>query len=92
MEYLDTQLTDGTTYGDFVISTIGYRKEKIDVFANEILFSPMDENDIKERTKQLVDQVIPDRSEFVHAEDYDEVFAEVYMSFKDTWSVNNGSK
>jgi hypothetical protein len=77
MEYLSVPLKDGTTYGEYLEESVLYRKEITDMFADQVLFSLMDEDDLLVLAKQTVTELLPDKDLFLSEDDYNEVFNEV---------------
>ena len=76
MEYLETPLKDGTTFGDYLTESVSYRQELYDRFAQEVLFTPMDEDDLLVLAKSTVTELLPDKDLFMNEDDYNSVFHE----------------
>jgi hypothetical protein len=76
----EAPLKDGTTYQDYLEESASYRHQINERFAQEVLYSPISEEELKVYGRSFVKELIPDRSDFVHEEDYDEIYQETLMS------------
>jgi len=76
MEYLTIQLKDGTMYIDYLNESTSYRQELYDRFAQQVLFTPMDEDDLKRYAEQITTELLPHKDLFMNEDDYNEVFQE----------------
>ena len=76
MEYLQIPLKDGTMFIDYLTESVSYRQELYDRFAQQVLFSPMDEDELKRYAEQITVELLPDRELFMNEDDYNEVFQE----------------
>ena len=65
MEYLNVPLKDGTTFGEYLAESVSYRQELYDDFAQEVLFTPMDEDDLKRYAESNSGRTSP-RQRFIH--------------------------
>jgi hypothetical protein len=76
----EAPLKDGTTYQDFLENSASYRHQINERFAQEVLHSPISKEELKIYGRSFVKELIPERSDFVHEEDYDEIYQETLYS------------
>ena len=79
MEHLNIVLKDGTNYSEYLDESVQYRQELYDRFGLEVLFTPMDEVDLKRYAESIVVELLPHKDLFENEDDYNEVFNETLM-------------